>query len=118
MNRKFIYDSNCVLRSILNKKENIDILKDFIEAILDINISKMSQKNNLLYDQLFDEHTGIAILSIVTDEGIEMDVGIQIIDGYYIQNKMFLYYAQLYNNSVKTITINILDCKYLKTEEC
>ena len=38
MNRKFVSKSNFVLRIVLNKKESIDILKDFIESILKIEI--------------------------------------------------------------------------------
>ena len=38
MNRKFVSKSNRVLRKILNSKENLDILKDFIESFLDIEI--------------------------------------------------------------------------------
>ena len=34
MNRKFISNSNYVLRKVLNSKENLDIIKDFIESFL------------------------------------------------------------------------------------
>ncbi len=41
MNRKLVSKSNFVLRKVLNTKENIDIIKDFIEAILEIDIEKI-----------------------------------------------------------------------------
>ena len=54
MNRKFISKSNRVLRKVLNTKENIEILEEFIEVILNINIDDIelnsyleSKKNNL-----------------------------------------------------------------------
>ena len=51
-----------------------------------------------------------------------MNVGIQFIDGIYVQTKMLLYYAQIHLNQdeydekrelCKTVTINILDFKHL-----
>lgn len=115
MNRKFIFDSNCVLKTILNKEENIDILKDFIETILNIKISKIHQREDLDDEYIFEKYLGIANVTIVTDTNKELNIGIQIVDGLYIQNKMFLHYAQLYSNIIKTITINILDCEYFNT---
>ena len=43
MNRKLVSKSNFVLRKVLNTKENIDIIKDFIEAILEIDIEKTTR---------------------------------------------------------------------------
>ena len=40
MNRKFVAKSNFVLRRVLNSKDNIDILKEFIEVILNIQIKE------------------------------------------------------------------------------
>ena len=41
MNRKFISNSNYVFRKVLNNEQCVDILKDFIEAILNIEIEKI-----------------------------------------------------------------------------
>ena len=117
MNRKLIFDSNCVLKSIFSREENIYILKDFIESILNIKICKIHQRKDLNYEEIFERYFGIANVTIVTDTNKELNIGIQIVDGLYIQNKMFLHYAQLYSNIIKTITINILDCEYFKTKE-
>ena len=60
---------------------------------------------------------GIVEVRIQTEDE-ELNVGIQIIDGNYVQNKMFLYYARVHTNQItyndnrkiaKTVTINILD---------
>ena len=40
MNRKFVAKSNFVLRRVLNTEENLDILKEFIEVILNIEIKE------------------------------------------------------------------------------
>ena len=126
MNRKFVAKSNFVLRRVLNSEDNIDILKEFIEVILDIKIRETQinpylekRKNNLPAEENF----GIADLRIKTNENEELNIGIQIIDGEHILTKMFLYYAQIYSNQLeyddnreiaKTITINILDFIFTK----
>ena len=126
MNRKFVAKSNFVLRRVLNSEDNIDILKEFIEIILDIKIRETQinpylekRKNNLPAEENF----GIADLRIKTNENEELNIGIQIIDGEHILTKMFLYYAQIYSNQLeyddnreiaKTITINILDFIFTK----
>lgn len=126
MNRKFIAKSNFVLRRVLNAKDNIDILKEFIEVMLNIEIKEAEinpyleeKKNNLPAEENF----GIADLRIRTDENEELNIGIQIIDGEHILTKMFLYYAQIHSNQLeydnkreiaKTITINILDFIFTK----
>ena len=125
MNRKFIAKSNFVLRRVLNSKDNIDVLKEFIEVILDIKIEKATinpylekRKNNLPAEENF----GIADLRIKTSENQEINVGIQIIDGEHILTKIFLYFAQIHLNQLeyddreiaKTITINILDFIFTK----
>ena len=121
MNRKFIAKSNFVLRRVLNTEDNIDILKELIEAILNIEIKEVKinpylgkKKNNLPAEENF----GIADLRIKTDENEEENIGIQIIDGEHILTKMFLYFSQIHFNQLdyddnrevaKTVTINILD---------
>lgn len=129
MNRKFISKSNRVLRKILNSKDNLDVLQDFIETFLEIKIKEiklnpyLESKSNYLPSE---ENFGIADMRIKLENQEELNIGIQFIDGYYIQNKMLLYYAQIHSNQLeyndnrkftKTITINILDFKYLKSED-
>ena len=128
MNQKFISKSNRVLRKVLNSKDNLDILQDFIETFLKIKIEEiklnpyLESKSNYLPSE---ENFGIADVRIKLKTQEELNIGIQIIDGYYAQNKMLLYYAQIHSNQleyqdgrklVKTITINILDYEYLKSE--
>ncbi len=129
MNRKFVSKSNRVLRKVLNSKENLDILQDFIETFLKIKIKEIKlnpyleiKSNNLPSPENF----GIADVRVKVEDQQELNVGIQFIDGYYAQNKMLLYYAQIHSNQLeyednrelaKTITINLLDFDYLKSND-
>lgn len=129
MNRKFISNSNYVLRKVLNNEENLEIIKDFIEAILDINIQEIELNPYLEEKDKYlpkEENFGIADVRIRTDENEEINVGIQFIDGIYIQTKMLLYYAQIHINQLeydnkrefaKTITINLIDFKFFSSKE-
>lgn len=129
MNRKFISKSNRVLRKVLNSKENLDILQNFIESFLEIKIQKIQlnsylrSKSNYLPEE---ENFGIADVRIVLTNQEEINVGIQFIDGSYVQNKLLLYYAQIHTNQLayqdgrkltRTITINLLDFKYFNAKE-
>ena len=124
MNRKIIKNSNCILRKILNSNNNLDILKDFIESFIKIEIKEISINETPIIDNKESKKYGIVDVRIKTESEEELNVGIQIIDGDYIQNKMFLYYAKIHSNQVlyednrkiaKTITINILDMRYFST---
>lgn len=129
MNRKFVSKSNYVLRKVLNSKENLDIIQDFIEAILNIKIKTITLNPYLKSKEKYlpkEENFGIADVRILTENDTELNVGIQIIDGYYIQNKLLLYYAQIHTNQLEhdenrtiadTITINILDFPYLPSKD-
>jgi predicted transposase/invertase (TIGR01784 family) len=128
MNKKFISKSNRVLRKVLNSKENLDILQDFIETFLKIKIQKIQLNPYLEIKSKnlpAEENFGIADVRIKLENREELNVGIQFIDGYYAQNKMLLYYAQIHSNQLeyqdnrkiaKTVTINLLDFNYLKSE--
>lgn len=126
MNRKIVSKSNLVLSKILNSNNCLDILKDFIETILKVkikNITLNNPKENKYYSSTTYYSMGIVEVRIQTEDE-ELNVGIQIIDGNYVQNKMFLYYARVHTNQItyndnrkiaKTVTINILDFNYFSS---
>lgn len=129
MNRKFISNSNYVLRKVLNSKENLDITQDFIESFLDLEIEKiilnpyLKSKEKCLPSE---EKFGIVDVRIITKDMEELNVGIQFIDGYFIENKMLLYYLQIHSNQLeyndnrrftKTVTINLLDFDFFKSKD-
>lgn len=128
MNRKFVSKSNRVLRKILNSKENLDILQDFIETFLEIKIQEIKLNPYLEIKSKnlpAEENFGIADVRIKMQNEEELNIGIQFIDGYYAQNKMLLYYAQIHSNQLeyeydrritKTSTINLLYFNYLKQQ--
>ena len=128
MNRKFISNSNYVFRRVLNNEQCVDILKDFIGAILNIEIEEIELNRYLSENEKYlpkEENFGIADVRIRTKENEEINVGIQFIDGIYIQTKMLMYYAQIHLNQLeydnkrefaRTITINLLDYKYFSTK--
>lgn len=121
MNRKLISNSNYVLRQVLNSKNCLDILKNFVESFLEIRIKKIKINESPQIENHKTKEYGIIDMRITTKDNEELNVGIQIIDGEYIQNKMFLYYAKIHSNQIlyedkrkiaRTITINILDTSY------
>ena len=122
-----IAKSNYVLRHVLNKEENMDILKDLIEAVLGIQLKKI-QLNPYLKEKEYclpaEENFGIADVRTETKEGEELNIGIQFIDGKYVQTKILIYYAQIHNNQIfydddrniaRTTTINILNIPYFES---
>lgn len=129
MNKKFITNSNYVLRKVLNNEKCLDIIKDFIEAIININIEEIELNTYLKNKEIFlpkEENFGIVDVRVKTDENEEINVGIQFIDGCYVQTKMLMYYAQIHLNQLKhdetrefakTITINIVDFEYFSSKE-
>ena len=128
MNQKFVSNSNYVFRKILNSEAYLEILKNFIEAILNIKIEEIELNPYLIKKEKYlpsEEKFGIADVRIKTNENEEMNVGIQFIDGIYVQTKMLMYYSQIHLNQLehdtkrefcRTITINILDFIYFSFE--
>ena len=128
MNRKFISNSNYVFRKILNSEDCLGILKDFVGAMLDIKINKIELNPYLIKKEKYlpkEENFGIADVRLTTNENEEINVGIQFIDGIYVQTKMLMYYSQIHLNQLeykdnrefaKTITINLLDFKYFASK--
>lgn len=129
MNRKFISKSNLVLRKILNSKDNLDILQDLIESFLDIKIQEITLNPYLEIKSKYlpkEENFGVADVRVTLENGEELNIGVQFIDGYYVQQKMLLYYTQIHfnqlahdktRNMARTITINILDFMYFASKE-
>lgn len=129
MNRKFISNSNFVLRKVLNSKDNLDIIQDFIESFLKVKIKEIELNPYLKSREKYlpkEENFGIADVRITLQNGEEYNIGIQFIDGYYVQNKILLYYAQIHANQLqhsktrkvaRTITINLLDFCHFSGEE-
>ena len=129
MNRKFVSKSNFVLRKVLNIETSLDILKNFIESILNIKIKDIKLNPYLEKKAKYlpqEDNFGIADVRIKTSENEEMNIGIQFIDGIYVHTKMLIYYAQIHLNQLeydekrelaRTITINLLDFIYFPSSK-
>jgi len=121
LNRLFIENSNFVLHKILNNEQNINIVKDLIQSILNLKIKKIiirkylgKKVKNLRDEEKYD----IINVRIIDEKDIQYNVGIQIIDGLFMQEKLLAYAATIhvnqieyeeYNDIVDTITINIIN---------
>ncbi len=130
MNKKLISNSNYVLRKVLNSESSLEILKNFIEAILEVKIEEIKLNPYLEKKAKYlphEENFGIADVRIRTRENEEINVGIQFLDGiYYIQTKMLMYYAQIHLNQLeyednrefaRTATINLVDFEYFSSQK-
>lgn len=127
MNRKFISNSNYILRRIFEIEKNLDIVKDFIEAFLKIKISEIEFNSYKKFSSNkipSNSNLGFVSVRIKGENNKENNIGIQFIDGFYIQTKLLLFSAQVHTNQLKdnykrkiakTITINILDFNIFKS---
>lgn len=129
INRNLLSNSNSVLRTILNKKENLDISKKMIEDILCINVKQIIFMDDLKKDnkEFFPKKKyGIAIFRVVDEKDTEYNIGIQIIDGYYVPEKLLKFASYIHANQelygthnqvVTTITINFLDNVFFPSQQ-
>lgn len=127
MNRFFIENSNTTLRKIFNKEENLDIVQNLIESILNLKVKEIVLRNYLGTKVKYlpkEEKYGIVNVRIVDENDREYNVGIQIMDGLYVQEKILTFGMSIHVNQIEyenhnekadTITINFLDFKGFKT---
>ena len=109
--------SDYVFKRIFAREENNSMLKDFLEAILNIHINKVEVKNPELTPNMADEKLGILDLKVV-------DVEMQVSNEYNIKERSSTYLSKLaaeqlkakqnYKELKKIITINILKYNYLE----
>ena len=121
INQKLTLNNNFILRKMLNNIKNVDILKDFLESILEIKISNIILKPSLKEESESIKNHNICSLKVFTEKDNEINIGIQIINGCYIESKILLYCANIYkemqySNNEKIVTINILDFIYLNSK--
>ncbi len=127
MNRFFIENSNTTLRKILNKEESLDIVQNIIEAFLRLKVKKIVLRPYLKEKAKYlpkEEKYGVVNVRVIDEENKEFNVGIQFLDGLYLQEKILTFGMSIhvnqieynnYNEKTDTITINFLDFKGFKT---
>ena len=116
--------SDYVFKRIFAREENNSMLKDFLEAILNIHISKVEVKNPELTPNMADEKLGILDLKLDIDNERVVDVEMQVSNEHNIKERSSTYLSKLaaeqlkakqnYKELKKIITINILKYNYLE----
>jgi len=116
--------SDYVFKRVFAREENNSMLKDFLEAILNININKVEVKNPELTPNMADEKLGILDLKLDIDNERVVDVEMQVSNEHNIKERSSTYLSKLateqlkakqnYKELKKIITINILKYNYLK----
>ncbi len=115
--------SDYVFKRIFAREENNSMLKDFLEAILNIHINKVEVKNPELTPNMADEKLGILDLKLDIDN--EKVVDVEIRNEHNIKERSSTYLSkkfaaeqlkakQNYKELKKIITINILKYNYIE----
>lgn len=114
--------SDYIFKRVFAKDENNSMLKDFLEAILNTKIQKVTVKNPEIPKNLADERLGVLDLKLEIDETTIIDVEMQMKNEHNITERSTVYLSKLiaeqlkarepYNAIKKTIAINLLkfDC--------
>ncbi len=104
----------------------MDIIQDFVEQVLDTKIVKIISDScikNSPESFQGERINGIKEFKIIKENNEKINIGIKIIDGQYIQEKILIYGTLIHANQskkdeiCKTVTINILDLDYFSTQD-
>ena len=114
-----------IFKKIFAKEENNSKLKDFLEAILNIEIKKVIVKNPEIPKNMLDEKLAILDIRAEINEDTMIDIEMQVANQYNISERSTIYTAKMISSGVKvgeeykdmkkTISINILNFNYFKT---
>lgn len=117
--------SDYVFKRVFSYEGNEDVLKDFLEAILDIKINKVVIKNPELIKNTKKEKSGVLDIKVEIDNGTLIDVEMQMKNEENIEERATTYSGKLiasqlqageiYKELNKTIVIFILNFNYYKT---
>lgn len=127
---RFILDpkNDVVFQRIFGSPENEDILISFLNALLEKTekekIKHIEYVDTKLSDiETIDDKIGILDVRVVTENGTNINVEIQLINRYNMINRTLFYWSRLYSSQIKkgsdykdlkrTITINILNFNYI-----
>lgn len=117
--------SDYVFKRVFSYEGNEDVLKDFLEAILNIKINKVVVKNPELIKNTKKEKSGILDIKVEINDGTLIDVEMQMKNQENIEERATTYSGkliasqlqagELYKELNKTIIIFILNFNYYKT---
>ena len=122
---KFSLKNDYIFKKIFAKEENNSKLKDFLEAILNIEIKKVIVKNPEIPKNMLDEKLAILDIRAEINENTMIDIEMQVANQYNISERSTIYTAKMiasdikvneeYKSMKKAISINILNFNYFKT---
>ena len=122
---KISLKNDYIFKKIFAKEENNSKLKDFLEAILNIEIKKVIVKNPEIPKNMLDEKLAILDIRAEINEDTMIDIEMQVANQYNISERSTIYTAKMissdikvseeYRNMKKAISINILNFNYFKT---
>ena len=114
-----------IFKRIFGKQENESILKDFLNAILEIPIKEIEIVKDAHLEKAIEENkTGILDIKAKLNTNITVNIEMQIRNQYNMIDRTMYYWSTLYSSSLykkqnykennKTITINILEFNIFK----
>lgn len=113
-----------VFKRVFSYEGNESVLKDFLEAILDIKINKIEVKNPELIKSTKEEKSGILDIKVEIDDNTIIDVEMQMENEYNMEERSTTYSGKLiagqlqsgeqYSRLKKTVVICILNFNYFK----
>ena len=116
--------SDIVFKRVFSREGNEKILKDLLEAILEIKIKGVVVKNTELPRNLYDSKAGVLDIKVEIDKNIICDVEMQVKDEKNIDSRSTYYMAKLLSDELKksekyikvkkTIVINLLNFNFYK----
>ncbi len=117
LKRRLPLTNDYVFKKVFAKAGNEEILKDFLESILEIKIQKIEVKNPELPKDLIDKKAGILDIKAELNENQICDIEIQVANEKNIEHRSTYYMSKLiaeqlnkkeeYNKLKKTIVINL-----------
>ena len=123
--------NDVVFQKIFGNKENKDVLISFLNAILKNELSQtiisVELDDKILNtEMILDEKIGILDIRVTTNKNVKINIEIQLLNQYNMIQRTLFYWSKLYFDQIsigskyseleKTITINILNFKYLDLE--
>ena len=119
--------SDYVFKRIFGQEENKQGLKDFLESILDKEITKIEIRNPEIPENFYDSKYGVLDLKVTLNDRSIVDVEMQMKNENNIEQRDTFYLAsnyvnelkegEPYTNCKKSIVINILNFTYYKRNE-
>lgn len=115
-----------IFKKVFGSERNIDILKDFLESVLDKKIEKIEISKDVILEKAYLlEKSGTVDLRANIDNEIVI-IEMQVVNQYNIEKRSTFYGSRVYNSMylkgrdydklVKVIAINILDFSFIKND--